>query len=634
MRKGNGVWRRLDGIEKSFLLALVLYLIFALTGIALPLRPLFMVVAVVLGAVAAFRLARRAMQQAIWRLRNRLIAAYLFIAVVPIVLILTLVGFAGWAVLGQMAVYLVNTELRHHEDALTRQAEALARVPVADPDRALGRAGVILHNAFPDFELLIRRGGQELRYPAGARIVPPPAAWGDVHGLVLKRENGEDILYAWAHHTVDGEEVTLLAPVTHDYLSGLVKGLGDVNFVPLMGHPRESHIPEPKSALDFKIRGYYPMHIPRWESADRQEQPVLVVDTRISPVLATVFQAVDWAEFALGLFIAIAVLFLVVELLSLFAGIKLSRSITGAVHELYEGTRRIKEGDFSYRIPVKGADQLAELSTSFNSMTANLGRLIVVAKEKERLESELAIAREVQNQLFPKDVPFTRTLELTGVCHPARMVSGDYYDFMALTESSLAFAIGDVAGKGISAALLMATIQSTMRTQLSSSNGNGHGYGASHFSAAALVSVLNRQLYATTAPEKYATFYFALYDDSSHLLSYTNAGHLAPMLVRDGNITTLDSTGTVVGAFPKARYAEKTVEMQKGDMLVAYTDGIVEPENAYGEMYGEERLKELLLKFAHADSSEIIARTMEAVNQWTGSSELQDDMTMVVARRL
>ncbi len=339
MRKGNGVWRRLDGIEKSFLLTLVLYLIFTLTGIALSLRPLFLAVAVVLGGVAVFRLARHAMQRAIWRLRNRLIAAYLFIAVVPIVLILTLVGFAGWAVLGQMAVYLVNTELRHHEDALTRQAEALARVPVADPERALNRAGVILHNAFPDFELLIRRGSQQLRYPPNNQIAAPPATWGDAHGLVLKRENGEDLLYAWAHHTVDGEEVTLLAPVTHDYLSGLVKGLGDVNVVPLMGHPRESHIPEPKSTLDFKIRGYYPMHIPRWESPDRLEQPVLVVDTRISPVLSTVFQDLDWAEFALGLFIAIAVLFLLVELVSLVAGIQLSRSITGAVHELYEGTQ-------------------------------------------------------------------------------------------------------------------------------------------------------------------------------------------------------------------------------------------------------------------------------------------------------
>src|SRR6185436_17254939 len=124
--------------------------------------------------------------------------------------------------------------------------------------------------------------------------------------------------------------------------------------------------------------------------------------------------------------------------------------------------------------------------------------LIIVAKEKERLESELEIAREVQNQLFPKDVPYTKTLELKGVCNPARMVSGDYYDFMALTDHSLAFAIGDVAGKGISAALLMATIQSTMRTQLSTSN----GAGPHHHSAARMVSILNKQLYATAATEK------------------------------------------------------------------------------------------------------------------------------------
>src|SRR5207302_11444653 len=104
---------------------------------------------------------------------------------------------------------------------------------------------------------------------------------------------------------------------------------------------------------------------------------------------------------------------------------------------------------------------------------------------------------------------------------------------------------------------------------------------------------------------------------------------------RGNTITTLDSTGTVVGAFPIARYGEKQVQMEQGDMLVAYTDGIVEPENAYGEMFGEDRLKDLLIKYANVDSSEIIARTMEAVNQWTGAaSELQDDMTMMVARRI
>jgi len=253
-----------------------------------------------------------------------------------------------------------------------------------------------------------------------------------------------------------------------------------------------------------------------------------------------------------------------------------------------------------------------------------------VAKEKERLESELAIAREVQQQLFPKDVPFTKTLELKGVCSPARMVSGDYYDFMPVSDHSLAFAIGDVAGKGISAALLMATIQSTMRTQLGAPN----GAGPNRLSTAAMVSTLNRQLYANTTPEKYATFYFAVYEESTHSLTYTNAGHLSPMLLRGGEMQMLDSTGTVVGAFPVARYEERTVALEHGDILVAYTDGIVEPENAYGEMFGEDRLKDLVLKYAGADSSEIIAHTMEAVVEWTASSELQDDMTMVVARRI
>ena len=121
--------------------------------------------------------------------------------------------------------------------------------------------------------------------------------------------------------------------------------------------------------------------------------------------------------------------FLMVEMASLWAGVKLTRAITGAVHELYEGTQHVREGDFNYRIPVKGADQIAELGSSFNTMTENLGRLIVVAKEKERLESELAIARDVQNQLFPKDVPFTKSLELKGVCSPARMVTQRQPDF-------------------------------------------------------------------------------------------------------------------------------------------------------------------------------------------------------------
>ena len=129
-------------------------------------------------------------------------------------------------------------------------------------------------------------------------------------------------------------------------------------------------------------------------------------------------------------------------------------------------------------------------------MTSSISELIEEQRQRQRLENEISIAREVQSQLFPKDVPSTETLELKGVCHPARTVSGDYYDFMAL-PNQIAFAIGDVAGKGISAALLMATIQSTMRTQLGDVDGN-----TPQLSTARLVSNLNKMLFATTAPEK------------------------------------------------------------------------------------------------------------------------------------
>jgi sigma-B regulation protein RsbU (phosphoserine phosphatase) len=647
-RGGRELWRSLGRLEKALVLLLPVNVILWLTGIAPVAQWLLACLSFLLAVVVVFRLARRGLRKAIWRLRNRLIAAYIFIAVVPVVLILLLAGIATYVVIGQMAVYLVTTELRHRQENLLRSAEALALVPLTttDPTAALLRFQSTTRMAFPEFDLLIT-GKRELRCPADNKISHPPDEWRSpsrrrASGLILKSDGSRERLFAWAHVVENGEEVTVLAPVTVDLLSSLVPGLGDVAFVPfdfapadLVGQTRAPRVPQALNSLDFPLRGRLLARVPRWRSPGEHRELVLSVDTRASAVLGTIFQSVDfqsfdWAEVALVIFVVLTILFLLVEMISLVAGVQLSRSITGAVHELYLGTRRIQQGDFGHRIPIKGSDQLAELASSFNTMTLNLGQLMVVAKEKERLESELTIAREVQNQLFPKDVPYTRTLELKGVCSPARMVSGDYYDFMALGEQSLAFAIGDVAGKGISAALLMATIQSTMRTQLGANNGASPRL----LSTAKLVATLNRQLYANTSLEKYATFYFALYHEDNHSLTYTNAGHLSPMLLRSGELQMLESTGTVVGAFPTARYEERTVPLEHGDLLVAYTDGIVEPENAYGEMFGEDRLKELVSRYAHADSSELIARTMEAVNVWTGAGELQDDMTMVVARRI
>ena len=231
-----------------------------------------------------------------------------------------------------------------------------------------------------------------------------------------------------------------------------------------------------------------------------------------------------------------------------------------------------------------------------------------------------------------------RDLEIVGVCKAARTVSGDYFDFVKLSERRLAWAIADVAGKGISGALLMASIQSMLRTQLWAALGTAaaaEGDGAAwRFPTAALVSQLNLQLYQSTSPEKYATFFFCVYDDQHGVLTYTNAGHLPPLLIRDGEPRRLDVNGMVVGAFPDVRYEQSEVELRSGDLVVAFTDGVTEPENEFAEEFGEDRLIEVVLRNRQRSPREIIDEVIGAVGHWTGRPELQDDMTMVVARRL
>jgi len=634
----------LGRLGTAFLLLLVVYL--ALSSFA-PGRTLTLLVALamyVTGFLFALQLMRRNVRRIIWRLRNRLIVAYLFIAFVPIVLIAILVAIAGYMLVGQVAVYLVTSELDRRTHALDGVAHLLAETPADKRQNTMRDVGPYLESLFPHAELLIRDQGI-YHYPESSNLTSPPEQWKDDNGLIIKDAR----LHSWAHVTYRDTEVTIVAPITSDLLPELAPGIGEVflvSFDPSSARPpsqrtqKTARLPGPANSLDVNVNGYMPLYFRYWEAPERQNTWLLLVRTRPSVVLGKVFTQVNWAQGVLAIFLLVAGLLLLVWVVSFIMGVSLTRTITRAVHNLYEGTQRVKGGDFSHRIAVEGNDQLAELGRSFNGMTENLERLIVVEKEQERLKSEIEIAREVQSQLFPSSAPAMKTLELTGVCHPARMVSGDYYDFMRLGDSRLALAIGDVAGKGISAALLMAAIQSAMRAQLTAgmpvhalaASGTGNGKASATFSAADLVSQLNKQVYANTSAEKYATFYFGLYDDDTRKLTYTNAGHLPPILMRDGKAERLDVTGTVVGAFPFAVYEEKTIELRRGDLLVAFTDGIAEPENEYGEAYGEDRLIDLLARYSHRESKEIIARVMETVEQWTGTSELFDDMTLLVAR--
>ncbi len=643
------LYRKLGRIEKTFLIlvALAVVLAYALPSSAISLLVTF--AAWIAGIVVAIRLARTGVRKLIWRLRNRLIVAYAFIAMVPIVLILALVLVSAYGLTGQIALYLINSELDRRATILRGAAGSIAEAPAERRPEVMARTYGFIQRFFPSPEILVNDGGEHC-YPVSCGIGAPPAGWKDTHGIIVKDRQ----LYGWALVASDHGQVVVMAPLSQDFLSNLVPGIGQVNFRDFSessaapesaaGMPPPSaaaRVPPRNNFLDFQVNWGSLVPVMFWNSpGGRNNRGLLLVHTRMSAVLSTVFGNnialgdMAYGQVIWGAFLVTVTLFLIVELVSLVIGVSISRTITSAVHELYLGTRRVKEGDFSHRIPVRGSDQLAELGASFNTMTENLERLIVVAKEKERLQSELEIAREVQSQLFPpQEAPSLVTLQITGVCNPARVVSGDYYDFVRF-DSSLAFAIGDVAGKGISAALLMASIQSTMRMQLTTGMPAPANGGSGHLSTATMVSRLNKLLYANTSPEKYATFYFALYDETSQTLRYTNAGHLPPILLRKGVPELLQVTGTVVGAFPFSRYEEKQVQLSSGDVLVAYTDGIVEPENEYGEMFGEQRLTDLLSKNAERESAEIIARVIEAVDQWTGAAaELQDDMTILVARR-
>ena len=233
----------------------------------------------------------------------------------------------------------------------------------------------------------------------------------------------------------------------------------------------------------------------------------------------------------------------------------------------------------------------------------------------------------MQAQLFPKEVPKLVTLELAGVCNPARVVSGDYYDFIPIATRGAAVVVGDISGKGVSAALLMASVQASLHAQLAMDTDV-------EVSTATLVTRLNRQLYDSTPPEKYATFYCAIYDDRNSRLSYTNAGHLAPILIRNGQALRLESNGTVVGIFPEYPFEQATIDLQRGDLLAVFTDGITESEDASEEQYGDDRLIELLTNNSARPLKEIIQLVMDTITKWAHDPAARDDITVLLARKL
>jgi phosphoserine phosphatase RsbU/P len=281
--------------------------------------------------------------------------------------------------------------------------------------------------------------------------------------------------------------------------------------------------------------------------------------------------------------------------------------------------------------PYTGSDVrlLKSVAAQTGLALENANLLQTVADEvaqRERLNREVEIAREVQERLFPQKLPTIQGLDYTGHCRPALGVGGDYYDFLALPHGNLGVAIGDVSGKGIAAALMMASLQASLRSEATRAPEN----------LAAAVGNINRLVYEASSSNRYATFFYGQYDPTQGRFDYVNAGHNPPILIHgfDGNstVTRLEPGGTVIGLLEGAGYEQGSVLLRPGDVLVAFTDGISEAMNLQDEEWGEELLLDTIRGHRNASAQELLDCLFDAATRFAGAAPQHDDMTLVVLR--
>jgi sigma-B regulation protein RsbU (phosphoserine phosphatase) len=666
-------FRLLSRIDQAFLISLGLRLVYSLSGsvFQLPGDDFVRLAFVITSILFLIRSFPKLVRKILWRVRHRLLATWLLVGVVPIVLICALLWEGLFILMGQVVGYMTTNEITRQSESVRSTAyvlawslahrESSATIP-ALTETFVRETAEARH---AEIGVIVRTGTDTIAVPHDGAIEDIPG-WSqpDFSGLV--KDKGR--YYFGAHiglgGSADKTEVFLYQYARPEFFNNLLPKVATILME--QGSARAAGIDiqrtnGPRRGITFNTtrrtddpdihepspptgRGWWDIPV-AWIvlmpdtdlTTGRRDQSLAIVSSRPSLILTSLFSTLGrLASVTFVIMVITAITLLIVEIVAVLFGAKLTRSITRAVADLYEGTLKVQAGDFSHRIPLrKTKDQLSELAGSFNSMTGRIESLIVEVKEKERLENELAIARDVQSQLFPKEFPRLRSLEVWGGCQPARTVSGDYYDFIALGRDRVALAIGDISGKGISAALLMAHIQSALRSQLlheNSQRGTAAENGTN--SPSSVLTKLNNHLYLSSPPEKYATFFLGLYSDEDGQLIYTNAGHLAPILVRQERVLRLAGEGFPVGLFPGISYEHQATMLEPGDLLVAFTDGVTETPNPSGDEFGDHRLSELLVCHTGKPLDQIASEVSTSVAAWAGDVERHDDTTLLLARRL
>ena len=609
-------------------------------------------------------------RQLLWRVRRKLILSYVFIGVVPALLIFGFFLFAASVISMNVSAYL----FRNGYDEIVRNAAALAEAAAAEISRAPGDTRATINRVHQNGSAALNIQGISLTFIAAGAQPGEPIVAGEWDHIAAPRE-----IPAWVKARADGFTGSIaIAHPDHSDRPELIArsvrlaatGKGLVGYVlvdiPIDGalidrlyektgvkagavvvtnqdDSASEVVASLTSADDEKRSQYFGRSVAffdviEWDPGSARRAAVDIT-YRVGELYSRIVEAQsgqspsDPAERLRIVLAAVAGLFLIIELAALVMGLALARSITSSIHELFMGTERVRQGDFAHRIQIPTKDQLGELATSFNQMTGSIENLLQTAAEKKRLEEELRIARQIQMSLLPQGPLEMPGLAITALCVPAREVGGDYYDFFPLEGDRLGVLIADVSGKGTSAALYMAELKGLVLS-----------LSQIYQSPRQLLLEVNRIISENLDTRSFITMTYAVLDPRRGVMSFARAGH-TPLIrlpaggghARDAQV--LIPNGMVVGLRidgAQEKFAElleeEEVPLHVGDVLVLYTDGITEAMNAVNDLFGDARLSRIVEEHGHLASGELRERILREIESFVGGADQHDDMTMILIK--
>jgi sigma-B regulation protein RsbU (phosphoserine phosphatase) len=608
----------------------------------------------------------------LWRVRRKLILSYIFIGVVPALLIVAFFILGAWVVAINVSAYLFRDG---YDDVVTYSGLAanaavseIARNPAGVPE-TMARIQRAASTANPRYRALSMvflptspESPKTVRTGDWSHLPPPD----DVPSWIRTRP--DPFVGTVAVASSDNSDAQLIARAAVPALRGSTRLGFVVVDVPIdgqildslyestrikagsirLGADSNAALPSVTGIADaaaggnqFTLfgRGLTMLDANDWQSGDIHRATIPIAYTlrglyeKLAAAQSAQVSGMSLGRAILIILAIVAFLFLIIEFVALVMGLALARSITSSVHELFMGTERVRHGDFTHRIDVVTSDQLGELAGSFNQMIGSIENLLQTAAEKKRLEEELRIARQIQMSLLPRgplDVP---GLAVTGLCVPAREVGGDYYDFFKLPGDLLGVLIADVSGKGTSAALYMAELKGLMLS-----------LSLIYLSPRQLLIEVNRIISDNLDTRSFITMTYAVIDLKAGRMTYARAGHTPLIYMRhDGSasaaVQVLVPSGMVVGLrIPGAHekfielLEEESIDLRNGDVIVLYTDGISEAMNGDADLFGDSRLSRIVEEHGHLDSDELRERILRDIESFVGTADQHDDMTMILMK--